>query len=200
MNKHDSFGMLSIAKFSGQSQFFGSDLIHSGGVQLTISRGIREQSHSRERYHTREHLIQINLSYNQFVDAITNGMNTIGVPCTLKYIGNTKVPQIEHCKDKKLQFSKDMAETQQEYVNKILAIEKLLDGNIGKKKVDEIKHSLQVLSRHITSNTDFVMNNFTEAMEDTVTEAKHSIAGYLDNKVHSLGLETLKDQLKIEMR
>ena len=199
VDKHESYGMIQINKFTGNSsQFFGSDLIHNGGVSLTITEGDKERSLNSEWYHSGRELIRIELSSNQFVDAITSGMNTNGVPCTIKRF-NGKVEQIEHVVDKKEVFSSDMKETQDEYKERIEGILSMLEGNIGKRKANEIKHELEVLRSHIGSNTNFVLTCFNEAMEKSVTEAKHSIANYIDGKVHSLGIEAMREDLQMKI-
>jgi hypothetical protein len=43
------------------------------------------------------------------------------------------------------------------------------------------------------------MTSFDEAMEKTVAEAKHSISNYFDHKIHSTGLEALRDGFKAEI-
>jgi len=200
IKNHESYGMINISRFScNKSQFFGSDLSHSGGISITISNAEKETKLNSDWYHTTESLIRIELSHNQFVDAITSGMNTSGVPCTIKRYGNKKVEQIDHIEDKKEQFSNSMKDTHSKYKIRIDNILDMFEGNIGKRKASEIKHELEVLKNHISSNTNFVMTCFNEAMEKSVTEAKHSISNYIDHKVHSLGIEGLKKELQISI-
>ena len=198
--KHESYGMIQINRFTGNgSQFFGSDLIHNSGISISILEGDKEHKLSSEWFHTGEELIRIELSSNQFVDAITSGMNTNGVPCTIKRY-NGEVEQIDHVIDKKEQFSNDMLETNGEYKKRIDGIlSLLLEGNLGKKKANEIIHELQVLRNHIGNNTNFVMTCFNEAMEKSVTEAKHSVANYIDHKVTSMGIESLRNEIQIKL-
>ena len=198
--KHESYGMISISKFTGnKSQFFGSDLIHNGGVNITISGASKERKLSREWYSSEETLIKVNLSYNQFVDAITSGMNTSGVPCTVEYVNGKRIEQIDHIEDKKNVFKNEMINTQNEYGKRIEDILNKLDGNIGKRKVNEIKHDLEILKSHISSNTNFVVDSFNKTMEKTVTEAKHTIANYIDSKINTLGIEAMKNELQISI-
>lgn len=198
--QHESFGMIDISRFtSNGSQYFGSDLVHNGGISITISNAEKVTNLSSDWYNSREELIRIELSNNQFIDAITSGMNTSGVPCTIKRHGENRIEQIDHVDDKKKQFSNDMKDTHIEYEKRIDDILSLLDGNIGKRKASEIKHELEVLKSHIASNTNFVMTCFNEAMEKSVTEAKHSIANYIDHKIYSLGIEGLRDELHISI-
>ena len=95
---HESYGIVNISKFSSNgSEFFGSDLVHNGGVSITISNGEVSRDLSTDRYNAvgRE-LVRIELTHNQFVDAITSGMNTIGVPCTIKRFNGKSLEQITH--------------------------------------------------------------------------------------------------------
>lgn len=198
--EHASYGMIDISRYTGgDCQFFGSDLSHNGGISITISNAEVETKYSSQWYHPKNSIIEINMSHNQFVDAITSGMNTSGVPCTIKAIDCKRVPQIDHVGDKKEQFTNDMKDTHAEYHKRINDILEMLDGNLGKKKAKDIKHELDILKSHISSNTNFVMRCFNEAMEDTVTEAKHSISNYIDHKVHSLGIEGIREELKISI-
>jgi hypothetical protein len=200
MEKHESFGLIGISRFSGGgSQFFGSDLIHDGGIVITIKKAEKERKHNSETYYGYENIIRVELSGSQFVDAITSGMNTQGVPCTIKRINGKNIPQVDHVTDKKEQFSNDMKETHEEYFNRINNILKMLDGDIGRKRAEEIKKELSILKSHIKTNTNFVMECFNENMEKTVTEAKHSVSNYIDNKINSLGIEGLKNELKISI-
>lgn len=198
--EHESFGMIEISRYSGNNQqFFGSDLYQNGGITLRISNAQVETKYNSEWYHHTAPLIEVRMSHNQFVDAITSGMNTNGVPCTIQRVGLQRVPQIDHVADKKEEFQNSMKVTQKEYINKINDLISKLDGNIGKKKANEIKNDLDTLKRHIASNTNFVMDCFNEGMEKTVTDAKHSISNYIDHKVHSLGIEGIRNELKISI-
>lgn len=198
-SKHESFGMLDIAKFNGSSDFFGSDLNHNGGVYITISLGERERKLNSEWYYSGRQLVRVRLSHNQFVDAITSGMNTSGVPCTIEYIEGKKIEQISHIEDKRENFRNDMSSTQENLKKRIDEILSKMEGTMGVRKSNEIKHDLEILKNHISSNTNFVMTCFNEAMEDTVTEAKHSISNYIDHKVHSLGLDGLRKELNVSI-
>ena len=197
--EHESYGMIQISKYNGSSEFFGSDVSHNGGVSITISKAVSDRDLSNDWYHSGNELIRVRLSSNQYVSAITSGMNTTGVPCTIERFNNNKIEQINHITNKKEQFVSEMEDTQEEFKVKINKIIEKLDGNIGKRKSDEIKKDLEVLRNHISSNTNFVLKCFNEAMEKTIVEAKHSISNYIDSKVHSLGLEAIKEQLQVSI-
>lgn len=198
--EHESYGLISISRYNGNNQqFFGSDLYHKGGIIIRISNASVKHKYNSEWYSNNETLLEVRMSSNQYVDAITSGMNTQGVPCTIQRIGNKRVSQINHVTDKREEFQNSMKETQQAYINQINDLINKLDGNIDKKKAEEIKHDLQTLKMHISGNTNFVMDCFNENMEKTVSEAKHSISNYIEHKVHSLGIEGMKKELQISI-
>jgi len=199
--KHESYGMISIGKFnSNGTEFFGSDILQSGGITIQISKASVKRDLHREWYHAEEDIIEIQMSANQYVDAITSGMNTSGVPCTIKAINGKYTEKIPYIIDKKEQFSGEMANTQNKYLKRIDDImEMLLEGNVGKRKKEEICQELKVLRNHLKANTNFVLKSFNEAMEESVLEAKQSIGNYIDHKVHTLGIEGLREQLKVSL-
>ncbi len=199
-DNHESYGMVSISRFScNGAEFFGSDIYHNGGISISISKADVDRQYHREWFHSGQEIIRVRMSANQYIDAITSGMNTNGVPCTIERLDNKGVEQIPHVVDKKEQFTNEMVETQQEYRAKIDAMIAKLDGNIGKRKAADIKNDLEVLRSHISSNTNFVLKSFNEAMEKTVTEAKQSVSNYIENKIHTLGIEAMKDELNISI-
>ena len=199
-DSHESYGKISISRFScNKAEFFGSDIFHNGGISISISKAYVDRKYHKEWFGSGQEIIRVRVSANQYVDAITSGMNTVGVPCTIERLNNSGVEQIPHVIDKKEQFTNEMVDTQQEYRDKIDDIISKLDGNIGKRKAAGIKHDLEVLRSHISSNTDFVLKSFNEAMENTVTEAKQSVANYIENKIHTLGIEAMKNELNISI-
>jgi len=204
MNKeqktHESYGMISISKFNGNgNSFFGSDVEHEGGVSITISKATVERDLCREWYHPVDDIIQVDMSPNQYVDAITSGMNTSGVPCTIRRIAGKVVERDNYISDKKELFSTEMTETQQEFISKIDNITELLKSGNGAKVKKEALYELDVLKNHLSSNTNFVLKQFNEAMDKTVLEAKQSISSYIDNKVHTLGIEGMKKEFNLSI-
>ncbi len=183
--EHESCGMIYIAKFTGQSEFFGSDIIQNGGIKIIISKASVKRNLSTEWYHGENEIIRVEMSSNQFIDAITSGMNTSGVPCTIKHIQGVKMQQIDHVTDKKQIFRNELIDTHKEYFKKIDSLIELASSPMSKKEQTKILGDLKILRHHIESNTNFVMDCFNESMEKTVTEAKQSVSNYIDHKIHS---------------
>lgn len=195
---HPSYGMIQIDKFSSNgSTFFNSDIVQNSGVSITIFNATVHSSKSGVREHilAEDEIIRVRLSSNQFVDAITSGMNAGGSPCTIVHKGDGMIEPDEFLEDKKKQFTEHMAEIQSEYMKKIKALDvKITNSKMGKRVAEDIKHDLHTLKMHMESNNDYVMSRFESAMEKVVTEAKHSVSSYIDNKISSLGMEALIDK------
>lgn len=195
----ESFGKIEINRFnSNNCQFFGSDIEHSGGIELTISSAEYRTRNGQKIVYPHRKLIKVQMSNSQFVDAITSGMNSGGSPVTIHQLINKNINQVDHVTDRKHEFKNDMASVQSEYLDKIEKLMKLMDGNLGKRAVEKIKFDLKVLHNHINSNTGFVMETFNEAMDRTITEAKQSVGNYIDGKIMELGLGELKGSVSIE--
>ncbi len=198
---HESYGQIRVVKFTGNGcEFFGSDIVHSGGITLEISRCSVDEKYNSKFFHEEEELIRVQMSNSQYVDMITSAMNTQGVPCTLIRTENRRVPQISHVEDKVEKFKRSMQDTQATYRKQIDSIiEKLSTGTLGKRKVAELTGDLKLLQSHIKSNTPFVMDCFEEQMESTITEAKQSVSLYVDSKVQALGIEHLKNDMMVQI-
>jgi len=196
---HESYGMIDIAKFTGKREFFGSDIIQNGGINIVISKASVERDLSTEWFHAEEEIISVEMSSNQFIDAITSGMNTAGIPCTIKHINGKRMQQIDHVIDKKQTFRNELINTHKEYFKKIDSLIELASKPISKKEQATILKDLGILRNHIASNTNYVMDCFNENMEKTVTEAKQSVSNYIDHKIHSLGLETIRKELSVSI-
>lgn len=193
---HPSYGIISISKFSStKASFFGSDIFHSGGVSITISTASKTRSLHKDYVDDDKRLININMSYQQFVDAITSGMNTNGVPCTITSFNGETIDPARFVEDKKTIYVDEMIGTQSKYIERINSIIEMIQGNIGKKKQEELIKELNILKSHMNSNTKFVVDSFKTEMERVISEAKSSISGYIDNKIYSTGLDFLKNEI-----
>lgn len=198
--KHESYGMISISRYTGGNcQFFDSDLLHNGGIELTISTARINNSLSHKFISNEEQVVKVQMSNSQFIDAITSGMNTSGVPCTIKSVLGKRTEIIDYVEDQKDEFKAKMEDVNSEYLKRIDNMLTMLEGNVGKRKATEIKHELSVLRTHLKSNTEYVMTCFDEEMDKSITEAKHSISNYIDHKVHSLGIESIRKELNVSM-
>lgn len=200
VSKHPSFGLIHGCRFqSNGTRLFGSSLEHSSGISITISTAEHKRDYSADHYFQREELIEITLSQTQFAEFITTLNNGNGVPCTINHVNRKRMPPPPY-------KSKSMM-SQEEFANRLhnmsvdlsksmkemfAALEK---PNIGKGDRAFIKGRIEHFLQEIRSNIPFYVEQFKEQMDKTVQEAKTEVEAFVDNRIRTLGLEAMKDQM-----
>lgn len=202
---HESFGVLNFNKVTygmgtGNRPLFGSSILHTHVIQLTISSAQIKRETNNDWIMPDKTLIEVDMSLSQFADAITSFSKGEGTPVTIRFIqgrGNIKEGQFTN---KRLQFDEEFEETMEklasttnDYYTKIEQI--LAKPNIGKADRDEIKKQLDFLQAKITSTVPFIKQQFTEQMDKTVVEAKGEIEAFVQNRLAALGTPALKKEL-----
>lgn len=194
---HPCYGKVRVSKFQGQSNFFGSNVTHDGGITISISTASIERSLSTNWIHADKNLIEVKLSPLQFAELITSSMNTEGVPCTIKSDHNGRIEQDD--------FSDDVEHFKNEYNEKVRgqisgmeeALQLVDDGlaakSVKKSDLKTIRGHLAKLQQDIVSNMPFVKDCFKEHIDRTILEAKTSVEHFIESRVVSLGLESLQD-------
>ncbi len=194
--KHDCFGKIRMSKYQGDSQFFGSNVTHHGGVVIEISRASYERSISHDWFSSDEKLIEVRLSPLQFAELITTGMNTDGVPCTIHRDHNGRVEQRDFA-DSMEQFNDEYNEDIENQVKGINNAINLVNKSLSSKSVKKsdlkvIQAQLSKIHQDITSNMPYVRKCFDEHVQKSVLEAKTSVESFIESKVRQLGVESLK--------
>lgn len=202
MNKekkeHSSYGMISFSRTNGGNpSLFGSSVEHNEKITMRVSHGSVVRDLHREWYMPEKQVVEVEMSFTQFAEAITS-MNTTGVPCTILYTekdGNAQPCDFTVTRE---QFEDEFRE------NRIMANrraneliddlkESLSKGRMTKKEMQDCISKLHMLSMDINENTDFIYKQFNKQMDRTTLEAKNEIEAFVQHKVQSLGIEKLKE-------
>jgi hypothetical protein len=139
------------------------------------------------------------MSTSQFADAITSLNQGEGVPCTITVLAGKKVPEPSYTNKRVLfdkefehQMAKITSDTNKFYseIGRILA-----KPNIGKGDREAIMEQIRLLRQELDKNVPFIKTQFTEQMDQTVTEAKGEFESFMDNKIRTMGLEGFKKEL-----
>ncbi len=205
---HPSYGQLQITKFSGYCpNLYGSSIEHNGGVTFSISESECERDLSSDHYHTKDEIIEITMSHNQFVEAITSGMNTSGVPVTITRRDGRRIAPPDFV-NKRAQFDNEfalkMAKLEKNIGTIIEDAETLLKGSKAPNKGERehILNSIQMLKQEVGKNVPYMKVQFDKQMDKTVVEAKAEIDGFYETKIRQFGLEAIEalklDKPKIE--
>lgn len=199
---HESYGMLSFTRIQSNRKrpLFGSSLTHTNTINVKVSRAVSERRHNQDWYFPTEVLIELDISPTQFIDAITN-MNTIGVPCTLRYVNGE---EMEDCPFEPVveTFEKELNDDIKNILGRTAKLMKMVEeklkapGNISKKVRNEMAQELYHIEQDIRANLPFVYEQFNNQMDKSVVEAKNAIEAFFTQKIHSLGSEELVKQLE----
>lgn len=195
---HSSYGMISFSRTrGGNPSLFGSSVKHDEKITMTVSHASVSRDLHQEWYMPEKQVVEIEMSYTQFAEAITS-MNTTGVPCTILYTekdGNAQQCDFAVTREKyEDEFKKNRAEANRRANGLIGDLkESLAKGRMTKKEMQDCITKLHMLSMDINENTDFIYKQFNKQMDKTTLEAKNEIEAFVQHKVQSLGLEKLKE-------
>jgi hypothetical protein len=202
IDRHESFGMVGFNRISssGPINLFGSSVQSQTAVTLTIQTASRRRDLSRDWIHADKELIQVMLSPNQFSDLLTSMNVGGGVPCTIQHINGKRM---EECPavDQRKQFVDDFTAVISRIMEAGDALVKdvadILDNkaSIGKGDREKIKKQVEGLVQHVRGSVPFVHSQFNKAMDKTVTQARAEVDCFVENKVRSLGLNALDNEV-----
>ena len=199
--KHPSYGLLQFSRMSGGlTNLFGSSIQHKDTIRLCISECDVKRDLSTDWYHDNGRIIEVEMSYSQFAEAITSMNMGNGVPVTIRWVRGEG--RIEPCPftDKKQQFEEEFKhklDKANETANQlILNVEKLFEEkkNLTKNDKNEILSMLTKIYQSINGNSDFMYRMFNEQMDKTTTEAKGEIEAFMQNKINSIAQAALVEQ------
>lgn len=205
--QHPSYGMLQLSRSSiggNGTALFGSSIMHNDVIRLTISNGFMEREDSQDRYYAKTSrkncIVEVDMSYTQFAEAITSLNMGDGVPVTITNIGGQPVPQCPY-ENKQKMMRKEVEEAADSIARKLnqqaAEVKKLLDEKrvLSKSDREWIVDVLKSAGRRLGSDLPFLNELFQEQMDRTVTEAKGEFESYLQNKMNSIALEALAGRI-----
>ena len=131
-------------------------------------------------------IVEVEMSYTQFAEAITSLNIGEGIPVTITKVNGTFVEPCPYS-DRQKVMRREVDEATRDLVRQL------------EKRSEEIQKLLdekRVLSREDRRN--IVSTLFAEQMDKTVTEAKGEFETYLQNKMNSIALAAISEQMKQE--
>jgi len=96
--KHESYGLVGFSRTThggggDGANLFGCSIKHNHTIVLKIKRATKERSLHDDRYYGGETLIEVEMSPNQFAEAITSMNIGDGMPCTIRYVGRQRMAE-----------------------------------------------------------------------------------------------------------
>ena len=200
---HESYGMVGLTRRyggGGYHNLFGSSIGHSSTMALTIKRCEKQRDLNRDWYHGIDLLIQIELSPVQFAEMVTGVGVGDGVPCTIRHFDGygtiADPPEISQRQLFEREFKSSMEDVASTCYGDVKEAEALLlkKGTITVKERELVSKIINRVVSNITSEMPFIQSSFNEAMNKTAVEAKGEVEAFITTKIHTMGLEAIKDQ------
>jgi hypothetical protein len=201
---HGSYGMASFSRIThgGEAVLFGSSIKHHETIELTLCTAKRSRHLNRWWYYHTGEIIQVAMSQSQFVELITTMNRGQGVPVTIKTVGLEPAEDPPFVDDRRVveqEFRDRIAETGKS-TEQIGQLHELLSGKGGLSATE--KKQAASLLRHIVSDLrgslPFIQTSFNEAVDKTVQAAKSEVDAFVERKISSLGLQTLRQLAELE--
>ena len=195
--EEDYMGMVSWSKLSGGARpLFGTEIETANPIRLTISHVEEIRDLSRYWFYPKKKIVEIEMSPIQWAEFLTSG-NTSGVPCTIKQINNERMSEPKSSEIMK-HYDREVEEHFDEFDNSLRKIDEIIksaiDSNkpMGKKALEELRNVVNVARHNTVANVNYVKECFKEDMEGMITKAKAEFNAYVENRVHEIGIETIK--------
>lgn len=199
--KHPSYGMLRFSRTSGSAtNLFGSSIQHSDTIRLRICEASVTRMLNSDYFNNEGELIEVEMSYSQFAEAITSMNMGNGVPVTIRWIRDKG--DIKKCpfEDKRRQFENEFkANLDDANADTEALLSEISDLFKNKKSLtkadkDAVLGKLEAIRRNINDNNDFLYRQFNEQMDKTTLEAKGEIEAFAQNKLNSIAQSALVEQ------
>lgn len=195
---HPSYGTLLFSRRTGEKEsLFGSSIQHRDTICMTLHHASIERGLNRDWIHGDKMIAEVEMSYSQFAETITSMNVGTGVPVTVRW--TEKDGNIPPCDfvSKREQFENEFKEQRekvtresQELIQEVTALFSQ-KGTLKKADKEAILAKLFRLNMDIGANTDYIMKQFNEQMDKTVSEAKGEIEAFCQNKINAIASASL---------
>jgi len=199
--EHESFGLVGFSRIThggvkGGTNLFGSAICHHHTIALRIKRATKTRRLHDDHYYGGDTIIEVEMSPNQFSEAITTMNVGDGVPCTIRRIGKQGMAE---CPEETMRqvFEEEFKQTCVKTSNMACELVRKASEILDQKtiKVSERKELLEILRRiqqDLQSNLPFIGTQFNEAMDDVVADAKGAVEAFFTHRINDLGIQAIQ--------
>jgi len=200
--EHESFGLLSFSRTQSNmnKHLFGSSIKHNNTIHLKISNCEENRGLNRYWYFERDLIVDVEMSYSQFAEAIV-AMNTTGVPCTIRKVLDKKMEDCPGESQREL-FEKEFQGKVLDITDRLKYLKFEADeliqmkGTLKVKDKERLSNLLHMIVMEVRQNLPFIQKSYNEAMDKTTMEAKTEIESFINHQVVTLGLDAFKKQFQ----
>jgi len=195
---HPSFGMMRVAKVTGNYKGFGTEIENTGFIEITISGCEVSQNLGTNWYFAKDQKVLVRMSPVQYAEMITSP-NEQGTPCTIARFDKNIIVQ-KHIDTKTITVEKKltttMSKVKKDVANLQRAVNEILDrkGAMKKADKDEIKQLYSDTLRKLVDDLPFYEKCLAENIDKMKSEAYSDINCHIQHAINSTGMEVLKDK------
>ena len=196
---HPAYGLLEFSRRSGGrgKALFGSSIEHNDTISMSLKQGKLTRGLNTDWYNDIGTIVEVEMSYAQFADAITSLNISPGVPCTIRFqkgVGMLPHPEFTNKRDQytqelKSELDKNAADAKEIYHN--IAEMFATKSSIGKGDRESILKAISKLIDSFDSHATFAYQQFQEQMDNTIHEAKCEVEAFTQNKLLSIAQQAL---------
>lgn len=197
--EHESYGLISLSRISGRGEpLFGSSIRHSEVLRLRISRGVMNRDLSRDWYHERDDIVEVDMSNSQFAEFVTTHNRGCGIPCTIRYVNGERVedPPFDDKREQFRQEFKEHAATVARRLDELHAFAESLreKPTVTKTERAELVERIRMARQEVASNMPFMATQFDVQMDKSIKEAKGEIEAFALRRVVTAGIAAIEKE------
>lgn len=194
---HPSYGTLAFRRRSGgATPLFGSSIEHKDTIAMTLYHAGLERCLNSDNIFANKAIVEVEMSYSQFAEAITSMNVGCGVPVTIRW--TEKDGAIPPCDfiGKREQFVNEFKEQRKEVTAETQQLisdvkELFAKKSLTKADREDVLNKLSRINLSVGCNIDFMAEMFNEQIDRTITEAKGEIEAFCQNKINSIASAAL---------
>jgi hypothetical protein len=198
---HPSYAQLQISRISGSNEgrktLFGSAIRHQHTIKLQIHEAAKYYDDYNERYFGfKQPYIEIEMSQNQFAEAITSMNMGTGIPVTLRYLMGKPIPLCEELTMRQ-KIDKKVASNFHHITSRITKAHARIDelqeqkGPLKASEKNELIELCRSLVQELNSNLPFFKQTIDEAIDKSITQGKAELDASAQYLITRLGMERI---------
>lgn len=177
--------------YGGATGLYGSKISHQNYISMRVKSAYRNRKSGNDFYHGDALLLEVDMSFSQFAEAITSFNMGDGIPVTLRYtqlsgvIDKPEVPDFRQIlNDDILAHVTDSKKLVQEARQK--AEEVVAKKSMNKADREAILELLRRLEISVGSDTMFTIEQLQNQLDSIVSESKGEVEAFLQQRLTSI--------------
>lgn len=204
IQEHPAYGRITLTHPSGgNTEMFGSDIIHNERIALRIDLGYEETAYGIPNYRSQPQsrggrVVELEMTAYQWAGLVASHSGN-GVPCTLRYItphGTGSLPLIDGQNTSTQQANREIEGSLKAMMKRheegLLVLSALIEkGKATKKELQAAMEKFQNIHSKLPEVTAFALSTFTEHSETVMARANAEIEASLNSLITRTGIKAL---------